>query len=80
MFACFHVCTCVCVCPLNSSLFILETSLDSSSPAEHRFSLLFYVAIQSLTPGFPFDYLMNQYSATPALWFLGDRKHEFFFS
>jgi hypothetical protein len=34
------------------SVFILKISLRSSFPAEHWYSLLFYIAIQSFTPAF----------------------------
>ena len=49
----------LCPCPAclsqfskQFSLFILKNSLDSSSPAEHRSNLLFYISIQSFSPGF----------------------------
>lgn len=58
---------CVCVFSKKFSLFILKSSVDSSSPAEHRYILLFYISIQSFTPGFPFDYFMNQHPMTPDL-------------
>lgn len=65
---------CMCV----SVLCIVKSSLDSSFPGEHRSSLLFYISTQSFTPGFPFDYLMNQHPKNPALWFLENSKHTFF--
>lgn len=39
----------------------------------------FTLHIQSFTPGFLFDYLMNQHPMTPVLWFLGDSMNTVFF-
>lgn len=48
----------VCVYCKQFSDLILKYSLASSSPAEHRSSVLFYISIH---------YLMNQHLVTPAL-------------
>ena len=55
------------LCPFSKqfSVFILKNSLDSSSPAQTRSLRLFYISIQSFTPGFPFDCLVNQHLMTP---------------
>lgn len=70
---------CLLVCVCVSVLSIVKSSLDSSFPTEYRSGLLFYTLTQSFTPGFPFDYLTNQHPKNPALWFLENSKHTFFF-
>lgn len=72
---CVSVSTRLSVSSLTSSLF-LKNSLDSSSPAEHRSSLLFYISIQSFTPGFP---LIILWISIPRPVFLRDSEHTFFF-
>jgi hypothetical protein len=61
------------------SLAILKHSPDSSSLADPKPSLLFYISTQLFTQ-VPFDYPMNQYPITPAPKFLGDGKHTFSFN
>lgn len=71
------LCGCVCCVsvsvsvssPSSSLFFVLKNSLDSSSLAEYRSILLFYISIQSLTPGFHFDYPMNQLTRRQAYIF-----------
>ena len=58
----------------NSSLLVSwKFSLDSSSPADHRSSLVFYISIQSFTRG-PLLVILESASHHLALWLFTDSK------